>query len=74
MFATWRLARRTQVLPTWVAWVGFVFGIASLGIWFTAWFMPLAIALWVLLVSLALLGVGARQTVAAPAPATAPAP
>ncbi len=61
MFATWALARRTRIFPAWVAWAGFVFGIATLGVWFTAWFMPLAIALWVLLVSLALLGVGVRR-------------
>jgi hypothetical protein len=72
MFASWGLARRTRILPAWVAWIGFVFGIATLGIWFTAWVTPLALDLWVLLVSLVMLGVGARQTTAAPA--TAPAP
>jgi MFS family permease len=71
LFASWALSRRTRVLPPWAAWVGFVFAIAGLGIWFTAWFMPLAVALWVLLVSLAMLGVGARQdtTVRATPPA-----
>jgi hypothetical protein len=39
-----------------------VFGIATLGVWFTAWVTPLALALWVLLVSIVMLGVGARQT------------
>jgi hypothetical protein len=74
MFSSWALARRTRILPPWAAWVGFVFGIASLGIWFTAWFMPLAIALWVLLVSLAMLGVGTGQRAESTAVTTPAAP
>jgi hypothetical protein len=67
LFATWAIARQTRVLPPWVAWTGFVFGLAGLGIWFTAWVMPLAVALWVLLTSIALF----RSDWVKPADATA---
>jgi hypothetical protein len=51
-FASFILGRRTGVIPTWVAWLGLVIGVASLGIYFTAWFLMFGFLLWVLLVSI----------------------
>jgi len=55
MLATWQVARQTKVLPLWLAWVGFVFGIATLGVFFTAFITILAFDLWVLLASIVML-------------------
>jgi len=75
MFSTWALARRTRAVPVWLAWVGFVFGIATLGLFFTAFFTILAFALWVLLASVVMLMPGSAAMMGVEAATTGgPAP
>lgn len=48
LFAVWAIARRTDALPTWLAWIAFVIAILTLGGPFTSWGTPLLVAAWVL--------------------------